>query len=356
MTTTPPESTANTEAATQLRAIAVDRLRAQQREARLRNTTDAHVWANEFMEVHHANPLPLHTGDMIGWFANAIEVGRDAGRKEPQPSDGRPTAKEVGDQLAAYVAVNLRGHHSLALRTLARSQHDLATAFVKVADGTLVVFQSSENVAEMRVPPVSCMDRALAHDDLGGSAEMCTRCGWVMGHPPLNCQNDNTPHVFPSQLPTADRATLTWRDQHGDVQVGEVAVGRQPPVDGATPIRVFAGADPQGMARPAPAEDYLPLDQVTMVRLFQEGNDDWTIDGYDAAQDRCTEACWSWASLADALDNVPRFIIQNAPHLLPESTPLVSRTLGDVLREAAADLAPGKTISVDLSADPGQLP
>lgn len=39
------------------------------------------------------------------------------------------------------------------------------------------------------------------HDHKGYSEEQCVRCGWVMGHRPLNCNNDNTPHVFPSQLP-----------------------------------------------------------------------------------------------------------------------------------------------------------
>lgn len=38
------------------------------------------------------------------------------------------------------------------------------------------------------------------HDHKGYSEERCVRCGWVMGHPPLNCNNDNTPHVFPSQF------------------------------------------------------------------------------------------------------------------------------------------------------------
>lgn len=37
-------------------------------------------------------------------------------------------------------------------------------------------------------------------DHKGFSEERCVRCGWVMGHRPLNCQNDNTPHVFPSQI------------------------------------------------------------------------------------------------------------------------------------------------------------
>ena len=32
------------------------------------------------------------------------------------------------------------------------------------------------------------------------SREQCVRCGWVMGTPPLNCQNDDTPHRFLSQM------------------------------------------------------------------------------------------------------------------------------------------------------------
>ena len=42
---------------------------------------------------------------------------------------------------------------------------------------------------------------AEPHDHKGHSEEKCIRCGWVMGHCPLNCMNDDTPHVFPSQLP-----------------------------------------------------------------------------------------------------------------------------------------------------------
>lgn len=40
---------------------------------------------------------------------------------------------------------------------------------------------------------------ARRHDDKGHSEEMCVRCGWVMGMRPLNCQNDDSPHIFPSQ-------------------------------------------------------------------------------------------------------------------------------------------------------------
>ena len=40
---------------------------------------------------------------------------------------------------------------------------------------------------------------AQRHDHKGHSEEMCIRCGWIMGHIPLNCQNDDSPHIFPSQ-------------------------------------------------------------------------------------------------------------------------------------------------------------
>lgn len=51
--------------------------------------------------------------------------------------------------------------------------------------------------------PQQMIDRGREHDDKGRSEEMCTRCGWVMGSPPLNCLNDDTAHVFPSQLPAS---------------------------------------------------------------------------------------------------------------------------------------------------------
>ena len=43
------------------------------------------------------------------------------------------------------------------------------------------------------------------HDHKGHSEEKCVRCGWVMGHRPLNCMNDNTPHRFPSQEAEIER-------------------------------------------------------------------------------------------------------------------------------------------------------
>lgn len=50
-------------------AVAVD-------EARLRSSTDAWVWAEEFAKVCPT----VSFGLMLGWFANAIETGREAAR------------------------------------------------------------------------------------------------------------------------------------------------------------------------------------------------------------------------------------------------------------------------------------
>ena len=46
---------------------------------------------------------------------------------------------------------------------------------------------------------------ARRHDHKGHSEEMCIRCGWIMGQIPLNCQNNDTPHVFPSQHAEIER-------------------------------------------------------------------------------------------------------------------------------------------------------
>lgn len=55
---------------------------------RLHATTDAKIWAEEFMRVvgdmvadGHSVDHPLTEGFMIGWFANAIETGRAVGAR-----------------------------------------------------------------------------------------------------------------------------------------------------------------------------------------------------------------------------------------------------------------------------------
>lgn len=50
--------------------------------AKLHGTTDAKVWAEEFMRVARTQGEQfglIDEGMMIGWFANAIETGRAAG-------------------------------------------------------------------------------------------------------------------------------------------------------------------------------------------------------------------------------------------------------------------------------------
>lgn len=46
----------------------------------LLSTTDAQVWAKEFLRIYETQDVVLDEGFMIGWFANAIETGREAGR------------------------------------------------------------------------------------------------------------------------------------------------------------------------------------------------------------------------------------------------------------------------------------
>ena len=47
----------------------------------LLNSTKADVWAAEFVRLHGGDE-----GLMMGWFANAIEVGRAAGERKCSPA------------------------------------------------------------------------------------------------------------------------------------------------------------------------------------------------------------------------------------------------------------------------------
>lgn len=63
--------------------------------AKLLATTDAVVWAEEFMKIVRAKwngtNLPINEGFMIGWFANAIETGRThSDGPGPISEDGAP--------------------------------------------------------------------------------------------------------------------------------------------------------------------------------------------------------------------------------------------------------------------------
>lgn len=46
---------------------------------KLHQTTDAKVWAQEFIRIIKDDPtMALDEGFMIGWFANAIMIGYDS--------------------------------------------------------------------------------------------------------------------------------------------------------------------------------------------------------------------------------------------------------------------------------------
>lgn len=47
----------------------------------LHSTTDAAIWTDEFFRLHADRLDQIDWGLMVSWFANAIEVGRSAGRE-----------------------------------------------------------------------------------------------------------------------------------------------------------------------------------------------------------------------------------------------------------------------------------
>ncbi len=77
-------------------------------EAELLSTTDAAVWARHFIRrFGEARSAPaIDEGLMLAWFANAIEVGRDAGRAEERAGREQERALHIADleKLTAAVA------------------------------------------------------------------------------------------------------------------------------------------------------------------------------------------------------------------------------------------------------------
>lgn len=76
---------------------------------RLHATTDAAVWAEEFPRIYQ-DGVVLDFGLMIGWFANAIEVGRDAG-KRMIPEAGS-TMPEAGRRLPGAIRLACLFHEA----------------------------------------------------------------------------------------------------------------------------------------------------------------------------------------------------------------------------------------------------
>jgi hypothetical protein len=76
------------------------------------------------------------------------------------------------------------------------------------------------------------------HDHKGHSEEKCVRCGWVMGHRALNCMNDDTPHVFPSQQAEVERLTDELQQVANEIALAESQEARCASTTGAE--RYFA--------------------------------------------------------------------------------------------------------------------
>lgn len=55
-------------------------------EAKLRSKADPRVWAEEFMKEFGNRKKDIDEGLMIGWFANAMEVGRLSPEPATQPT------------------------------------------------------------------------------------------------------------------------------------------------------------------------------------------------------------------------------------------------------------------------------
>jgi hypothetical protein len=51
----------------------------------LHDTMDAQIWTTEWLKTIKEHPeIPTDEGTMLGWFANAIMAGYDAGLKQKE--------------------------------------------------------------------------------------------------------------------------------------------------------------------------------------------------------------------------------------------------------------------------------
>jgi hypothetical protein len=73
---------------------------------KLLSTTDATVWAREFVDRFVVLDDAIDEGLMISWFANAIEVGRSAGHQSCQDREAKlAEIAELHRQPAAVVGL-----------------------------------------------------------------------------------------------------------------------------------------------------------------------------------------------------------------------------------------------------------
>lgn len=80
----------------------------------LTGSTDASVWAEYFVGYPKAVAFATDEGAMLAWFANAIEAGRDAGRREALeqaervPTDARQAVtRAVAEAIDAFLPTSM---------------------------------------------------------------------------------------------------------------------------------------------------------------------------------------------------------------------------------------------------------
>lgn len=97
--------------------------------------TNAQLWAQEFMRTIRRNLIEIDEGFMAGWFANAIEQGRAAGRKEASPFNGLDPAQlerlailaeEGAEVIQAAMKIVRHGYESYHPETLENNRAALA--------------------------------------------------------------------------------------------------------------------------------------------------------------------------------------------------------------------------------------
>ena len=73
----------------------------------LNQTTDARIWAKEWLKTIKKNPsIPTDEGTMIGWFANAIMAGYDAAKRKCKCDS---SVKECCDVCTGYTNAEVHG-------------------------------------------------------------------------------------------------------------------------------------------------------------------------------------------------------------------------------------------------------
>ena len=79
----------------------------------LHRTTDAQVWAREFVHVigNHPTADPYNEYFMLTWFANAIEIGRSAGEQAEREKDFMEKLYEIIYQTVGAATVPFMEDH-----------------------------------------------------------------------------------------------------------------------------------------------------------------------------------------------------------------------------------------------------